>query len=159
LIGKLFINAGDRILVEAPTYLGALQAFNIYGAEYESVPVDEDGLRTDLLVEPLRSGPKFMYVLPTSRTRPEPPCPKCVAMNWCCWRTALAFQSSRMIPTASCAMKASTSRRSSCSIARTCAATVAIPSATLSTSALFQKRWPPAFAWDGSSLLPRSSAS
>ncbi|HKM49276.1 MAG TPA: PLP-dependent aminotransferase family protein [Terriglobales bacterium] len=64
LIGKLFINAGDRILVEAPTYLGALQAFNIYGAEYESVPVDEDGLRTDLLVEPLRSGPKFMYVLP-----------------------------------------------------------------------------------------------
>src|SRR5208337_3667727 len=64
LIGKLFVNAEDRILVEAPAYLGALQAFNIYGAEYESVPVDEDGLRTDLLVEPLRSGPKFMYVLP-----------------------------------------------------------------------------------------------
>ena len=64
LIGKLFINAGDRILVEAPTYLGALQAFNVYGAEYESVPIDNDGLRTDLLVEPLRSGPKFMYVLP-----------------------------------------------------------------------------------------------
>src|ERR1035441_3876550 len=64
LIGKLFINAGDRVLVEAPTYLGALQAFNIYGAEYESVPIDENGLRTDLIEEPLRSGPKFMYVLP-----------------------------------------------------------------------------------------------
>src|ERR1700687_760764 len=64
LIGKLFINAGDRVRVEAPTYLGALQAFNIYGAEYVSVPIDEDGLRTDLLEEPLRSGPKFMYVLP-----------------------------------------------------------------------------------------------
>ena len=64
LIGKLFINAGDRVLVEAPTYLGALQAFNIYGAEYESVPIDENGLRTDLMEEPLRSGPKFMYVLP-----------------------------------------------------------------------------------------------
>ena len=64
LLGKLFINRGDRVLVEAPTYLGALQAFNIYGAEYESVPIDDDGLRTDLLVEPLRSGPKFMYVLP-----------------------------------------------------------------------------------------------
>ena len=38
LIGKLFINAGDRVLVEAPTYLGALQAFNVYGAEYVSVP-------------------------------------------------------------------------------------------------------------------------
>jgi 2-aminoadipate transaminase len=64
LIGKLFINRGDRVLVEAPTYLGALQAFNVYGAEYESVPIDENGLRTELLEEPLRSGPKFMYVLP-----------------------------------------------------------------------------------------------
>jgi 2-aminoadipate transaminase len=64
LIGKLLINAGDRVLVEAPTYLGALQAFDVYGAEYVSVPNDEDGLRTDLLEDPLRSGPKFMYVLP-----------------------------------------------------------------------------------------------
>jgi 2-aminoadipate transaminase len=64
LIGKLFINRGDRVLLEAPTYLGALQAFNVYGAEYESVPIDNDGLRTELLEKPLRSGPKFMYVLP-----------------------------------------------------------------------------------------------
>ena len=64
LIGKLFINAGDRVLVEAPTYLGALQAFDVYGAEYVSVHTDHDGLRTDLLEERLRSGPKFMYVLP-----------------------------------------------------------------------------------------------
>src|SRR6266568_805583 len=64
LIGKLLINAGDRVLVEAPTYLGALQAFDVYGAEYVSVPSDDDGLRTDLLEKPLRSGPKFMYVLP-----------------------------------------------------------------------------------------------
>lgn len=64
LIGKLFINRGDRVLLEAPTYLGALQAFNIYGAEYVSVPIDDNGLRTELLEKPLRSGPKFMYVLP-----------------------------------------------------------------------------------------------
>jgi len=64
LIGKLFVNSGDRLLVEAPTYLGALQAFNVYGADYLSVPSDHDGLRTDLLEAPLRSGPKFMYVLP-----------------------------------------------------------------------------------------------
>ena len=64
LIGKLLINPGDRVLVEAPTYLGALQAFNVYGADYVSVPSDEDGLRSDLLEDPLRSGPKFMYVLP-----------------------------------------------------------------------------------------------
>jgi 2-aminoadipate transaminase len=64
LIGKLLINAGDRVLVEAPTYLGALQAFNVYGAEYISVQSDDDGLRTDRLEPSLRSGPKFMYVLP-----------------------------------------------------------------------------------------------
>ncbi len=64
LIGKLLINSGDRVLVEAPTYLGALQAFDVYGAEYVSVLSDDDGMRTDLLEEPLRSGPKFMYVLP-----------------------------------------------------------------------------------------------
>jgi 2-aminoadipate transaminase len=64
LIGKLLINSGDRVLVEAPTYLGALQAFNVYGAEYISVPSDHDGLRTDQLEESLRLGPKFMYVLP-----------------------------------------------------------------------------------------------
>ena len=64
LIGKLLINSGDRILVEAPTYLGALQAFNVYGAEYVSVPTDADALRTDLLDSALRTGPKFMYILP-----------------------------------------------------------------------------------------------
>ena len=64
LIAKLLINRGDRVLVEAPTYLGALQAFNVFGAEYVSVPTDNAGLRTDLLEDALRSGPKFMYILP-----------------------------------------------------------------------------------------------
>lgn len=64
LIAKLLINRGERILVEAPTYLGALQAFNVFGAEYVTVPIDQDGLRTDCLEEALRSGPKFMYLLP-----------------------------------------------------------------------------------------------
>jgi 2-aminoadipate transaminase len=64
LIGKLLLNPGDRILVEEPTYLGALQAWNAYQAEYVSVPSDDDGLRTELLEAALRVGPKFMYVLP-----------------------------------------------------------------------------------------------
>jgi len=64
LIGKLLVNPGDRLLVEAPTYLGALQAFDVYGAEYVSVPIDDDGLQTERLEEALRSGPKFMYILP-----------------------------------------------------------------------------------------------
>jgi 2-aminoadipate transaminase len=64
LIGKIFINRGDRILVESPTYLGALQAWNAYGAEYIAIPSDDNGMITDELEKALRCGPKFIYVLP-----------------------------------------------------------------------------------------------
>ncbi len=64
LIGKIFINRGDCILTESPTYLGALQAWAPYGAEYVTVRSDDDGIVTDELEEALRAGPKFMYVLP-----------------------------------------------------------------------------------------------
>jgi 2-aminoadipate transaminase len=64
LIAKLLINRGDRILVESPTYLGALQAFDLMGAEYVTVPIDNDGLQTSEMERALRSGPKFMYILP-----------------------------------------------------------------------------------------------
>jgi 2-aminoadipate transaminase len=64
LIAKLLINRGDRILVESPTYLGALQAFDLMGAEYVTVPTDDDGLQTSEMERALRSGPKFMYILP-----------------------------------------------------------------------------------------------
>jgi 2-aminoadipate transaminase len=64
LLGRVFINRGDRILVEAPTYLGALQAWNAYGAEYVTVPTDKDGMITDALEDALRLGPKFIYALP-----------------------------------------------------------------------------------------------
>ncbi|MEW6093820.1 MAG: PLP-dependent aminotransferase family protein [Chloroflexota bacterium] len=63
-IGRLFINNGDHVLVESPTYLGALQAWNAYGAEYISVPSDENGMIVDELEKALRVGPKFIYVLP-----------------------------------------------------------------------------------------------
>jgi 2-aminoadipate transaminase len=64
LLGKILINPGDNILVESPTYLGALQAWNLYGAEYIVVPMDEDGMDTASLEGALRAGPKFIYVLP-----------------------------------------------------------------------------------------------
>ena len=64
LLGKIFVNRGDRVLVESPTYLGALQALNAYGAEYISVRADDDGMVTDELVGAFRAGPKFIYVLP-----------------------------------------------------------------------------------------------
>jgi len=63
-IGRLFLNRGDYVVVESPTYLGALQAWNAYGAQYVSVPSDEDGMIVDELEEALRVGPKFIYVLP-----------------------------------------------------------------------------------------------
>jgi len=63
-IGRLFINRGDYIVVESPTYLGALQAWNAYGAQYIPIPMDEDGMLVDQLEEALRKGPKFIYVLP-----------------------------------------------------------------------------------------------
>ena len=68
LIGALLINPGDHVLVERPTYLGALQAFTAYQADYIGVPTDTEGIRIDELLEALRRGPKFMYILPTSRT-------------------------------------------------------------------------------------------
>ncbi|MDX1415351.1 MAG: PLP-dependent aminotransferase family protein [Candidatus Promineifilaceae bacterium] len=64
LIGKVLINPGDLILTEKPTYLGALQAWRAYQADYTCVPIDHDGLRVDLLEEALCGGPKFMYILP-----------------------------------------------------------------------------------------------
>jgi 2-aminoadipate transaminase len=63
-IGRVFINLGDHVVVESPTYLGALQAWNGYGAQYIAVPSDENGMVVDKLEEALRIGPKFIYVLP-----------------------------------------------------------------------------------------------
>jgi 2-aminoadipate transaminase len=63
-IGRLFVNRGDYIVVESPTYLGALQAWNAYGAQYITVPMDENGMIVAQLEEALRKGPKFIYVLP-----------------------------------------------------------------------------------------------
>jgi 2-aminoadipate transaminase len=64
ILGKVLINPGDHILVESPSYLGALQAWNAYGAEYVTVPMDDDGMLTEQLEDALRAGPKFIYVLP-----------------------------------------------------------------------------------------------
>ncbi len=65
LIGRLFIDPGDVILLEGPSYVGAIQAFTSYQARYLTVPIDQDGMRVELVEEALRKGrPKFIYVLP-----------------------------------------------------------------------------------------------
>ena len=69
LVAKVLIDAGSRILVETPTYLGALQAFNPMEPEVVAVGSDADGIDVDDLVHQARIGPennaaRFLYLLP-----------------------------------------------------------------------------------------------
>ena len=67
LIGKIFIDPGDHIVLENPSYLGAIQAFDAYQARYLTAQTDEDGMIPESLehilahAEPL---PKFVYLVP-----------------------------------------------------------------------------------------------
>ncbi len=65
-IGRVFIDEGDTIITEEPTYLGAIQAWNPYGPRYVTIPLDDDGMRMDILEKRLQENPhvKFIYVLP-----------------------------------------------------------------------------------------------
>ncbi|MGC8786502.1 MAG: PLP-dependent aminotransferase family protein [Anaerolineae bacterium] len=65
LIGKVFLNPGDTVLTDRPTYLGAIQAWNSYEARFVTVPLDDDGTRVDLVEDILkRERVKFIYSLP-----------------------------------------------------------------------------------------------
>ena len=70
LIAKTFVNPGDIVLAEGPTYLGALQAFSAYEPDIRCIPFDEEGMRMDLLAEELerigKGNPrlKFLYTIP-----------------------------------------------------------------------------------------------
>jgi len=65
-IGKLLIAKGDKVAVEAPTYLGALQAFTPYEPEYIRMDTDEDGLIPESLDAVLSNNTiKFVYLVPT----------------------------------------------------------------------------------------------
>jgi 2-aminoadipate transaminase len=64
LIGKIFIDPGDKLLVESPTYLGAIQAWKSYGAEFVSVDTDEDGMIPESLESKIQVRPKLLYLLP-----------------------------------------------------------------------------------------------
>ena len=64
LLGRAFINQGDQILVESPTYLGALQAWNGYGAAYIPTKIDQDGILPNAFEQSIRCGAKFAYLQP-----------------------------------------------------------------------------------------------
>lgn len=63
---KLFLNDGDYIVCENPSYLGAINVFNVYHAKYLTVPMDEDGMIMEELEKVLQSEhkPKFIYTIP-----------------------------------------------------------------------------------------------
>ncbi|NMD00374.1 MAG: PLP-dependent aminotransferase family protein, partial [Bacteroidales bacterium] len=70
LLAKIFINPGDKVICGLPSYLGGLSAFRSYGANLVGVPLDEYGLRSDLLEKMLAEMkakndlPKFIYIIP-----------------------------------------------------------------------------------------------
>lgn len=65
LIGKVFVDPGDSVLVESPTYLAALQAWRAYGATFVPIAADSDGIRLDALAATLEGqSAKFLYSQP-----------------------------------------------------------------------------------------------
>jgi 2-aminoadipate transaminase len=66
LVAKTFLDRGDLVVVEAPTYLGAIMAFRGFEAEIVAVPMDDDGLDVDELERAFAAGvrPKLLYTIP-----------------------------------------------------------------------------------------------
>jgi 2-aminoadipate transaminase len=66
LVGKLFIDEGSPVLLEAPTYLATIQALGVYGAEFQGLPLSDYGIDPDTLRRAVvRRRPAFVYLIPT----------------------------------------------------------------------------------------------
>ena len=68
LVGKVYLNKGDSVIVEDPGYLGAIQSFSMFQAKYLPVPLNEEGPDLACLTSVLESSSaKFMYGIPNSQ--------------------------------------------------------------------------------------------
>jgi len=66
LIGKTMISPGDKVIVEAPTFLATIQCFRLYGADLVGAPIDADGVQVDALERLIEEHqPKLVYLIPT----------------------------------------------------------------------------------------------
>ncbi len=66
LIGKTMISPGDKVIVEAPTFLATIQCFRLYGAHIIGAPIDADGVDVDKLETLIEEHkPKLVYLIPT----------------------------------------------------------------------------------------------
>ena len=65
LIGKILLNKGDRVVLERPGYLGAIQSFSIFEPEFQSVSLNDDGIDLNQLADTLKThNPKLFYTVP-----------------------------------------------------------------------------------------------
>ncbi|MGB6241472.1 MAG: PLP-dependent aminotransferase family protein [Castellaniella sp.] len=90
MLGKLFIDPGSKVLVEAPSYLGALQSFSLFQPDFQAVPTDAGGLIPDALDADLCRDARFIYALPNfqnptgltlSRARRQALVERCAALG------------------------------------------------------------------------------
>ena len=105
LAARIFVDPGDIVLTEEPTFMDALRVFRSHEAEPVGVPVDEEGLQVDVLaamLDRLPKRPKFLYTMPTYQN------PMGVSMStrdggarWSIWRGSGDWSSSRTTPTGS----------------------------------------------------------
>ncbi|EQB71361.1 MAG: hypothetical protein AMDU1_APLC00029G0031 [Thermoplasmatales archaeon A-plasma] len=70
-LAKILVNPGDAIITEEPTYVGAISAFDANDADMHSIPMDENGIKTELVEAEIKKliskgkKPKFIYTIPT----------------------------------------------------------------------------------------------
>jgi 2-aminoadipate transaminase len=70
-LGTVLANPGDTVITEEPTYVGAVSAFSANGLKMEGIPVDQNGMKVELLEERIKKlisenrKPRFIYVIPT----------------------------------------------------------------------------------------------
>ncbi len=64
LIGKIFINKGDGVILEKPSYLGAIQAFSQYQPDFRLVELTDMGMNIEQLKAALKNNTKFIYLIP-----------------------------------------------------------------------------------------------
>ena len=142
ICAKTLLDPGDYMLIERPTFMGAINTFKIYGSQLIDVPVSAGGVDIEALKMQLEKKPKMAYFIPTFQNpSPHPtvrPSPTPSA--------ARTPSSSRTTPTASSASAARSSLRS-----RRSSATSA------SCSAASQRSSRPVCAWAGSAARTRSS--
>ena len=64
LLGKVLVEPDDKVIVEDPTYIAAIQAFGMYEPNLSAVPMDENGIDLDLLKAALIGGARILYTMP-----------------------------------------------------------------------------------------------